>query len=126
MKLIKYYFLSYFVSLIIIIISVIPVPEVPELADVPLWDKWVHFVMYGGLSLVLWFDYYRKERQQHVHSRAVALTWFYPVILGGLLEIVQAYCTTCRSGDMLDFYANTIGASLGFLLGLFVVRKLKF
>ncbi|MCM1312544.1 MAG: VanZ family protein [Bacteroides sp.] len=126
MKLVKHYFLSCMTSLAIIILSVIPIPEVPDLAEVPLWDKWVHFVMYGGLSLVLWFDYCRKKRQRHVGMRVIALTWLYPVVLGGLLEIVQAYCTTCRSGDMLDFYADAIGACLGFLLGVTLVRRLRF
>lgn len=126
MQLIKHYFLSCLTSLTIIILSVIPIPEVPELSEVPLWDKWVHFVMYGGLSLVLWFDYCRKKKQRRVNVRVVALTLIYPTVLGGLLELVQAYCTTCRSGDMLDFYADAIGACLGFILGVCVVRKLRF
>lgn len=120
----KSYFLSYLTSLAIIILSVMPVPEVPELEDVPWWDKWVHFVMYGGLSLAVWFDYCRKSKNRSLTFNVVVLTLLYPVILGGLLELVQAYCTTCRSGDLLDFYADATGAFLGFVVGVFVLRKL--
>jgi VanZ family protein len=37
----------------------------------------------------------------------------YAVLLGGLMELVQAYLTTCRSGDWIDFEADAIGAVLG-------------
>ena len=37
-------------------LSVIPVPEVPELEQVPIFDKWVHFVMYGGICCCVWYD----------------------------------------------------------------------
>ena len=30
--------------------------------------------------------------------------------MGGLLELLQSYCTTTRNGDWLDFLADGIGA----------------
>lgn len=37
--------------------------------------------------------------------------------MSGLIELAQAYCTTCRSGDWLDFAANTVGVLLGNVIG---------
>jgi hypothetical protein len=39
------------------------------------------------------------------------------ILLGGLVELGQAYCTTTRSGEWLDFWADSIGVLLGNLLG---------
>ena len=50
-----------------------------------------------------------------------------PSCLGGILELVQAYLTTCRSGEWLDVIADTIGAVIGtvgcFIIGLIWNRK---
>ena len=98
------------------------VPETP-LSDVPFIDKWTHLVMYGGTVGVIWFEYSR------CHSRLegwklVLLGWLGPIAMSGLLELMQCYCTTNRSGEWLDFAANSLGATLGAGIGL-LIWKLK-
>jgi hypothetical protein len=39
-------------------------------------------------------------------------------LLGGLIELLQAYCTTTRSGEWFDFWADSIGVLLGAGIGL--------
>jgi VanZ family protein len=119
------YLLSTVASFAIIVISLIPIPEVKPLQEVPLADKWVHFVMYGGLALCLWFDWYMKNGPDKIKPISLLIAFVYPIVLGGLMELGQAYLTTCRSGDMIDFYANTIGAFLGLVLGTTVVRYIS-
>lgn len=108
-------------TIVITVLSTIPVPEVPELADVPFFDKWVHFVMYGALTCAMWFDKWLNSRKQHKYSYSMAfvlMSFFFPAVWGGLMELAQAYLTTCRSGDWIDFYADAFGALLGVLLSL--------
>jgi hypothetical protein len=38
--------------------------------------------------------------------------------MSGLLELLQRYCTTNRSGEWLDFAANSTGVTLAVPLGL--------
>lgn len=100
------------------VLCLIPIPETP-LSDVPLIDKWTHFVMYGGLVLLFRLEYER-------HRRAVApfrqktlwfLIWLAPIAMGGLIELAQAYLTGGnRSGDWMDFLADSIGVLLGNIL----------
>ena len=99
------------VALAIIVLSTIPVPEVKPIEDVPLIDKWVHFLMYATLSVAMWWD--RRNRHQLISARYYVLMLFLPTLLGGLMELVQAYLTTCRSGDWLDAIADAIGAVIG-------------
>lgn len=111
----KKYVLTAIVTVAIVVLSTIPIPENPPLGDVPLMDKWVHMVMYAGLVFVMWVDHVaRSKRTFSWLFRGCAL--LYAIALGGAMELVQAYLTTCRSGDWIDFEADAIGAALGVLL----------
>lgn len=125
MKWIRRYKYSVLVALAIIILSTIPIPEVKPLEDVPLIDKWVHFVMYASLSIAMWID--QKYAHQPLSPSFYLWMIVLPSCLGGILELVQAYLTTCRSGEWLDVIADTIGAVIGtvgcFIIGLIWNRK---
>ncbi len=122
-KLVKCYFWSLLTTLTIAILSLMPVPEIEEVKDVPLFDKWAHFVMYGGLSCAIWFDICR-HRLRLSTMNIVLLTIVYPVVLGGLMELGQAYLTTCRSGDWWDFVADSIGVFIAIPIGV-LMRKVR-
>jgi VanZ family protein len=113
----KEHLLTILVTVIIIVLSILPIPEKAPMSDFPLIDKWVHMVMYGGLAFIMWFDH--VVRSGKVMSRNYVL-WMvlYPIVLGGLMELVQAFFTTCRSGDWIDFEADAIGTAIGIGLSL--------
>ena len=122
---IKSYPLSCVTALAIIVLSVIPFPEIKMAEDIPLADKWVHFIMYGGLSLVVWFEMARREQKAKTKKAASQLLLWglvLPALLGGVLEFVQEYLTATRSGDFWDFVADAIGACLGTVVGV-LIRK---
>lgn len=104
----KTYPLSLICSIAIIILSLAPVGA-PEVArDVPFFDKWAHFVMYGGLSFLLFL-----ESRRFLTLPLSLLLLLYACLMGGLMELGQAYLTTYRSGEWLDFLADSVGAVLG-------------
>lgn len=106
------------------ILCLMPIPETP-LSDVPLIDKWTHFVMYGGLCTVIWLEYGWRHK---VYAWRTALFWacLMPIVMGGLIEIVQATCTGGnRSGDVIDWLADTVGVVLGQLIGIPLARVLS-
>lgn len=109
---VKEYIWTTLVTVGIVVLSTIPIPENPPLEDVPLIDKWVHMVMYGGLVFVMWFDRVVRSDKK-IGWKNYLFMFLYATILGGLMELVQAYLTTCRSGDWIDFEADAIGAALG-------------
>lgn len=100
-------------------------PRTP-LDDVPLMDKWTHLVMYGGTCSVMWAETLRSRRPFPGMRRMLVYVWLCPVLMSGLIEILQAYCTGGRrSGDWLDFLANGIGATLGFAVGCMAFRLMR-
>lgn len=117
---IKTYPFSLLIVLAVIALSVMPFPEIKMAEDIPFVDKWVHFVMYGGVAFVIWIEMARREKKKSNHKTHMqSLVWglFFPAILGGVLELIQEYLTTTRSGEWLDFLADSIGAVLGALVG---------
>lgn len=90
-------------------------PPETRLDNVRFIDKWVHLLMYGTLSVVLWIEVLRQKDVIRSGHEYVGI-FFFPIIMGGLVELVQAYCTANRTGDWLDFLANTVGAVIGFLI----------
>ena len=123
MDMLKRHFWTLAASVAIIIASLIPIPEIKPLEDIPLMDKWTHFVMYGGLACAAWFDIHRSKKQVPTAGKLL-LAIVYPILLGGLMELAQAYLTTCRNGDWLDFIANTIGAVIAIPIGAVIKRLL--
>ncbi|MCR5312672.1 MAG: VanZ family protein [Bacteroidaceae bacterium] len=117
MAIINKYIFSILASIGIVILSTIPIPEVKPLEGVPLIDKWVHFVMYGGLTCALWLDYF-KNKHRKISVSICLVSIIYPAFLGGLMEIIQENLTTYRSGDMLDFIADCVGVILGFIISI--------
>ena len=114
----KRYPLSLLCIVVIWILSLMPFfPETP-LNHVKFIDKWTHFVMYGGTCSVIWWEYIGQHRRLD-GRRLFLFAWLAPTLMGGLLELLQAYCTGGhRNGDWLDFLANTVGVTLGAVIGL--------
>ena len=171
-KKIKNYPLSSLLIVAIWVVCLIPIPETP-LSDVNLIDKWTHFVMYGSLTSVIWFEYIRRHKQpltrhyvtpspqrakgevsnetskegyaQEIVTLSSSLGErmpegqvrgrmghalliggvLCPIIMGGLIELAQAYLTTCRSGDIYDFFCNSLGVLLGCIIGLILRAILR-
>ncbi|MCR4582973.1 MAG: VanZ family protein [Prevotella sp.] len=107
------------------ILSLLPFfPETP-LDDVAFIDKYTHVIMYGGSCLVLWIEYIRQHRKAD-YEKLFVWAWLMPTLMGGLLELLQKYCTGgCRNGDWLDFAANTLGVTLAAVIGLCIVLQRK-
>lgn len=119
---VKNYPLSSLCIVLIWILSLTPFfPETP-FNKVAFIDKWTHFVMYGGTCSVIWWEYLRRHRVLD-YEKLFFYAWLCPVLMSGLLELLQEYCTAGhRNGDWLDFAANTTGVTIGALVGLLMNR----
>lgn len=99
-------------------------PHTP-LDQVAFMDKWTHLVMYGGTCSVMWIEYLRCHRRPSL-KRLFVFDWLAPMLMSGVIELLQAYCTGGRrSGDWYDFAANTTGAVIGAIVGLTFWSYLK-
>ena len=119
-KTVKNFPLSSLLIVAIWTICIIPIPETP-LSHVSMADKWTHMVMYFVLTMCVGFEMVRNK--QTSTKQLLLYAWLMPVIMGGLIELVQANCTGGRrSGEWLDFYADAFGSTIAFLIGILLVR----
>jgi len=121
---IRRYPFALLLALAIVLLSLLPIPDLKMDVHVPLADKWTHMVMYGVLTFAIWFDYKRSHRKYNAW-RLLVFAFFAPIVMGGVLELMQAHLTTCRSGEWLDFVANTIGVCCGTVLGLLLKSRAR-
>ena len=121
-----YYIKKYPVSLVLIL-AVIYLsffkPPTTDLGTIPNLDKVVHIGLYFGMSGMLWLEFLRAHRRDRTPMwHAWVGAFVCPVLFSGAVELLQAFCTTYRGGDWLDFAANTTGAVLASLVACFVLK----
>ena len=104
------------------ILSLIPFfPETP-LDNVKFIDKWVHILMYGCTFMVVWLEYHFKHHSPD-YKKLFFWGWLAPIIMSGVLELLQEYCTFGhRNGDWLDLAANATGVTLAALIGTLILK----
>lgn len=117
----KKYPLSLLIIAAVIFLSLFNPPKT-KLDTVTYIDKIAHFVMYGGLELVIWFEYLRSHSRIEP-KKVILLAIAAPIVLGGLIELAQMYLTAKRSGEWADFAADSIGVLLGAVLGYYVLKR---
>ncbi len=80
-------------------------------------DKVIHFLMYFGITLVFLFEHYIETLKMNKKDYVLNI---YPLILGGIIEIIQNIFTNSRSGEWYDFIANISGIIIANIIFLFI------
>jgi VanZ family protein len=121
-KLLLKYSLTFAISwtVIIFILCSTPGQYIPTTNWLELlsFDKFVHASMFFIL-LCLWLVYWFRSNK--LSTKTIIITLFFSIVYGGLLEIMQATLFSHRSGDWLDFIANSFGCLMG--LWFFIKKK---
>lgn len=124
-KTIKHFVNTYPITCLLIVfiwIMCFGTPPSTPLDNVTLIDKWVHTGMFTFLCGTMWFEYIRKHNVI-IRARLVVFAWLLPIVMGGAIELLQAYCTGGRrSGEFLDFVADAIGVTIAFISGVLWVK----
>lgn len=114
-------------SLIILILTGIPGSDLPRIKNFWGWiepDKVVHLFIFGVLMFLILLGF----REKYFYSKK--RYWFGIVsvlitsLFGMATEILQLYVFVGRSGSRFDFYADAIGALLGWI-GFYIVFRKK-
>ena len=110
--------------LLIAVIWYLSLCDIPEtrLSNIRYIDKWTHTAMYFGTCMIIWVEYLRRHSTVSWH-KILLLAWLAPLLMSGLLEILQANCANgLRNEEWLDFIANSIGCTLALAIGTLWVK----
>ena len=104
-------FLAMLWTLLIFIGCFTPGKDIPKV-DVPLIDKWVHLVLFGG------FTFFWLCVKPLTKFSWLAVMFLIAVALGSFIELMQGWLTFLgRSMELMDAVADSIGGILG--IGVF-------
>ncbi len=117
------------VYIAISVLSLYPLKDIPQIVNVPFADKWAHCLMYFGVSCCAWImvavsggsSRSAGSGRRHRFFWQTFFTLILPIVFGGVMEILQASINTGRSGDIMDFLANSVGVLLALPVGLYVI-----
>lgn len=118
------YKISIILFLTILILCFMKTSSLPDV-EMTDFDKLVHFLIFGGLSGIIFFDNTRYFRNKISRNRILLGSALFPTLFSGLIEILQEYLTTYRSGDWRDFLFDVIGIFFATLICLLINRSLK-
>jgi len=111
MYIFKKYFFSIIIAIGIFYLSTASPSALPEMPKITGFDKFIHVLLYAILAFALSLEATRKNKFGYC-----ALAILFPILYGGLIEILQHYVYASRVGDWYDFWANTIGVLIGYLI----------
>ena len=87
--------------------------HLPTFWDAYQLDKLSHATFYSILVFLLANGFQKQNAIKFALLHAAGSAIIFGIIYGGLIELCQAYLTTDRTGDWIDFIANAIGSYIG-------------
>ena len=113
-------------SFIILLLTGLPGNDFPKVPTFWGWlepDKVVHLFIFGVLAFLILFSF----RVQYFNSKKRYLFGLIAIIItavyGMITEVLQYYVFIGRGGNRFDFFADTIGAIVGWMLFICLYRK---
>ena len=114
-------------GIVILILTGLPGSLLPHAKPILGLDKVVHFLMYAGFAFTCVWGYRKQfvSRDLAYKKRAMLVTLIISIAYGGLTELMQEYFVPLRTGDWMDFLADSIGAMVGIVVFYLFFRQKK-
>jgi VanZ family protein len=113
---IKNVFFSYWKSILAIIgilyLSFAPPSTFDFVESVPTFphaDKVVHFAMFFVLTAVLIYEFIKRNKKNYQTGKFLLVCILFPIVLGGVIEILQEMFFKPRSAEWLDWLMDIAG-----------------
>jgi len=114
-KILQYYWKSITAIIFILYLSFTGPATFDEVPNFTYKDKIAHFVLYGGLTLLLIYEQLKHKKNTNSYSSFIIYCIVFPILLGGLVEIFQKYFFFPRTAEWFDWVSDIIGVLAGWL-----------
>ncbi|MDB5000333.1 MAG: hypothetical protein JWR76_1410 [Mucilaginibacter sp.] len=123
---IKYYGPAILWALFILIICSVPMGGVGEShLFFPGFDKLVHCGLFAVLAIFYCTASIRRWSTHTTHIKTAIKSTIVLISFGALIEILQKYFFTWRSGNWDDLFADTVGAGIGIFGVLITINAIN-
>ncbi len=119
----KKYKITIFLGLVIVILCFMNTQSLPSVKMTD-FDKLAHFLMFGALGGTLFFERSGYFKNKISNAKLFLLTFLFPTLFSGLIELIQEYFTSNRTGDWFDFLFDGIGAFTAFIICLLINKRI--
>ena len=100
-------------TVIITIALLSPTNDIPKISF-KYADKVVHFGIHY-LLMLLWLGYFYFRNDQELTASKIVKTALAVFLYGIIIELLQSFMTTGRTGEAFDVIANSVGLFAGFI-----------
>ncbi len=122
----KSFFIRYWKSILVVFailyLCIIRVPHIKGLPNIQNFDKIAHLFMYIALTAVLFYDFTKNKKQLPI-SQLIFVVILFPIVYGGIIEIVQGAFFPARTASWADFAFDAMGALGSFTVMCFWYKK---
>jgi VanZ family protein len=92
----------------------------------PGFDKLVHCGLFFVLVVFYCYGLLRQQSYQGFSYKKIILITIIAITYGGIIELLQRYFFTWRSGEWDDLFADAVGASMGAFSIVITVKALSY
>jgi len=111
-----------FYTIFITIAFLLPASDLPKIRF--LNDKIIHIVLYIVLSFI-WLLFYFVFQKNQINLKNIVIVLVVCLIYGIIIELIQQLLIASRQADIVDVFANTLGALIGTLVFWNVKNRIK-
>ncbi len=121
----KYNLPAFIWTLVIFALCSMPGKSIPHISWLELlsFDKFVHASIFFVLEMFYLRGFNLQSNYPSLKRNAKVVVTFFCLLYGGALEIMQSTMFSERSGDWMDFVANSTGCIAALCLFGFISRK---
>jgi len=109
LNILKNYWKSILFTLFIFYLSFAKPASFKDLNVINITDKTAHFLVYVAYGIVIIFDFIQKNRNNYTRLAFITFCIISPIMLGGLIEIIQEAFFKPRSSEWVDWLADIFG-----------------
>lgn len=121
----KYFTPAFLWALVILWLCAIPGQDIPNWKLLS-FDKAGHAFIFFTLTILLSWGFFKQKQDSFFQRYFLPASILIAVIYGGATELMQQYWFENRKADILDFFANSIGAFAALAVYFFLLKKKLF
>ena len=92
----------------------------------PGFDKLVHCGFFLVLVVLYYYGLIRQQSYLDFSYKKLIIITLAAITYGGIIELLQRYIFTWRSGEWNDLFADAVGASMGAFSIITIVKALSY
>lgn len=101
------------------------VPKVGWLDNIKNFDKFVHLVLFGGLTFLFFLPYFKsgfslKQKRNFLIRISLAT-----IVWGITVEFIQRFYIPGRDFELLDWAADSAGVIIAFWISIRIMKKME-